>query len=253
MGSKLNFCANISFLFTEHENVVDRYEVAKKFGFRGVEMLFPYSMELDELVKAKEKAGIEQILICSYPGALGKGEFGLAAIPGRENDFITAMNLSVQYAKELNCKRIHIMSGILGKNTCKEKGLMTLENNLRKIIPLLEKNNIVGLIEPINKTTIPGYFLNDFDTAISIVKSIQSPTIRLQLDIFHLQFIHGDLTRRVKEALPITGHIQVAQAPHRHELDSPGEIDYHYVLELLRDEGYKGWIGLEYAPSGGNN
>lgn len=45
-----------------------------------------------------------------------------------------------------------------------------------------------------------------------------------------------------------TGHIQIAQVPDRHEPDTPGEIDYKYVLSLLETAGYTGYIGLEYQP-----
>ena len=49
-----------------------------------------------------------------------------------------------------------------------------------------------------------------------------------------------------------TGHIQVAQPPSRIQPNGPGEIQYEYVFSLLQELGYKGWIGLEYNPSGNN-
>lgn len=33
------------------------------------------------------------------------------------------------------------------------------------------------------------------------------------------------------------GHVQVAQAPHRHEPSHPGELNYDYVFEELRQAG----------------
>ena len=69
--------------------------------------------------------------------------------------------------------------------------------------------------------------------------------------------------------LPYVGHIQIAQVrlinnieqiehpnltclivqvPSRGEPDSPGEVDYSYVLGLLERLGYTGHIGLEYTP-----
>lgn len=39
----------------------------------------------------------------------------------------------------------------------------TYERNLRFAVNLLEKENIVGLIEPINKYVIPRYYMNSFD------------------------------------------------------------------------------------------
>lgn len=80
--------------------------------------------------------------------------------------------------------------------------------------------------------------------------------------------ICGNLTNQIRRLLPFTssnaqilsflspmdslssGHIQVAQVPHRHEPNSTGEIDYQYVFNLLNSVGYDEFIGLEYVPAG---
>ena len=46
----------------------------------------------------------------------------------------------------------------------------------------------------------------------------------------------------------IVGHIQISQAPGRNEPDLAGEINYQYVLHLLEELNYEGYIGLEYKP-----
>lgn len=43
-------------------------------------------------------------------------------------------------------------------------------------------------------------------------------------------------------------YFQIAQVPHRNEPDTPGEINYQFVLEQLTSNGYQDWIGLEYKP-----
>lgn len=35
--------------------------------------------------------------------------------------------------------------------------------NLRLAAPILERNNIIGVIEPINKYAVPGYYLSCYD------------------------------------------------------------------------------------------
>uniref|UniRef100_A0A674GKY4 Putative hydroxypyruvate isomerase n=1 Tax=Taeniopygia guttata TaxID=59729 RepID=A0A674GKY4_TAEGU len=49
---------------------------------------------------------------------------------------------------------------------------------------------------------------------------------------------------------PPLGHIQIAQVPGRHEPDSPGELNFPYIFELLESLGYTGYVGCEYAPKG---
>lgn len=70
------------------------------------------------------------------------------------------------------------------------------------------------------------------------------------LDIFHLQLIRGNISNTIKELIQFIGHVQIAQAPNRNEPNSPGEINYKYVLETLQKAGYNDWIGLEYKPLG---
>lgn len=84
--------------------------------------------------------------------------------------------------------------------------------------------------------------------AINVIDSIDSPNVKLLLDIFHLQQIRGDITHTIQDYADYIGHVQIAQVPDRNEPDTVGEINYKYVLDLLSTNGYKDWIGLEYKP-----
>lgn len=65
----LNFCANLSFMFqNETPDVLERYDMAKNFGFRGVEVAFPYDIEVRKLVEVKERCKLKQVLLNTFPG-----------------------------------------------------------------------------------------------------------------------------------------------------------------------------------------
>lgn len=64
----LKFCANISFMFAESGNLLERYQLAKKAGFRGVECAFPAGFTFDEVVAAKREANIAQVLMNTCNG-----------------------------------------------------------------------------------------------------------------------------------------------------------------------------------------
>ncbi|CAG7825303.1 unnamed protein product [Allacma fusca] len=242
----LNFSANLSFLFTEHKTYAERFQAAAAAGFKGVEINFPYTESVEDL---KNGAILDVVLMNTYPGE--GGQLGFAAIPGKEKEFADSVRAAFVYVDALQVPRLHIMSGVVqGENRaeCYE----TLEKNLRSILPDLEKRNVVGVIEPINNDTVPGYFLNNYNEALELVKKIDSPFLQLQIDIFHLQKIQGNLTKFLRAAIPVTAHIQIAQVPHRHEPPSVGEINYDYIFGLLNNElNYKNWIGLEYHPEKG--
>lgn len=59
----MKFCANLSFMFTEASSILERYALAKDAGFKAVETGFPFGCSLEQVKEAKEKAGIEQVLI----------------------------------------------------------------------------------------------------------------------------------------------------------------------------------------------
>lgn len=84
--------------------------------------------------------------------------------------------------------------------------------------------------------------------AINVIRSIGSENLKLLLDVFHLQQIKGNITHNIQDLAGYIGHVQIAQVPDRHEPDTPGEINYKYVLDLLSSNGYDDWIGLEYKP-----
>ena len=46
----------------------------------------------------------------------------------------------------------------------------------------------------------------------------------------------------------LPGHIQISQAPNRFEPSAEGEINYQYILHLLEELEYSGFVGLEYKP-----
>lgn len=197
----LRFCANITMMFTQEAPncLLDRYALAAQAGFKAVECAFPYEFTKEEVADVKKKFGLQQILINAEPGENGKG---FAAIPGKEDRFRESLIKSLEYCKALDCKKLHLMSGLTKVDQESKSAMM---NNLRSAIPLLEESGVVGLIEPINPYSVPGYFLHDFELAESIVKELNSPFLRLQLDVFHLQFLRGDLTNSINRFLPITG------------------------------------------------
>ncbi|XP_076028845.1 hydroxypyruvate isomerase-like protein Gip isoform X2 [Oratosquilla oratoria] len=246
----LRAVANLSFMFTEAGPLVARYEAARACGFKVVECAFPYVHSIEEVVEALQKSGLQQVLINSDPGDVQSGELGFAAKPGQEEKFRDSLERSIAYAKALKCGKIHVMSGKHSQE--KENSsliLSTFEANLRHAASRFEAEGLVGLIEPINPVSIPGYILNDYQTAIDLLKKVDSSHLRLQLDIFHLQMITGNVTNNIKALMPFVGHVQVAQAPHRHEPGSEGELNYDYVFKVLQEEGYTDFVGAEYVPS----
>ena len=65
----LKFCANLSFMFQyETSDLLERYRLAKNAGFKAVEVAFPYDIPKELLKEVKERTGLEQVLLNTFPG-----------------------------------------------------------------------------------------------------------------------------------------------------------------------------------------
>lgn len=241
----LKFAANLNFLFAEATTIAERIHLAHKAGFRAVEIPFPRNQE-EQVVKAKNDTGIK---IALMNVALGTDNLSLgsSSIPGAENHFRTHLNETIILAKKLQCNKIHLMAGLV-KELPLDQHLKTYEANLKYAAGILQKENMMGVIEPINKYSVPSYFMNSYELARTILDSVNSQHLRLMLDIFHLQLIRGNITHAFQDLSHLIGHIQIAQAPNRHEPDHSGELNYEYVFSLIEALNYNDWIGCEYKP-----
>jgi hydroxypyruvate isomerase len=241
------FNANLSWLFQE-KPFSDRFAAAANAGFKGIEILFPYDQPASEIRSALQANGQELVLINAPPGNFGAGERGLAALPGREKDFRQNFGEALDYAATLDCKRIHVMSGITGESI-PAQAHRTFLRNLEYALEKIENSDLSILIEPINTRDIPGYYLSTVEQADGVLQKLSHPALKIQFDWYHAQIMGGDLARRTKHYFSKIGHFQLAGVPDRAEPDR-GEVNYPYLFNLIDSLQYDGWIGCEYRPKG---
>lgn len=240
------FAANLTMLFTEVP-FLERFEKAHNAGFKAVEFLFPYVFDAQVLSQKLEQYGLEQALFNMPPGNWDAGERGFAAIPGRVNEFKDTVETALTYATALNCKKVHAMSGLIDEQFSYEKHVNTFIQNIRYAADAFAKHGIELMIEPLNNRDVPNYFVANQRVAVELIKQVDRPNVKLQLDLYHAQIMDGDLTHLIQDLALYTGHIQIASVPKRHE-PSEGEVNYPHIFNILDKSGYKGWIGCEYNP-----
>src|SRR5438067_1399649 len=98
------FAANLSMMFQEIPNFLDRFDAAAKAGFKAVEFLFPYEHTPSAIAERVEKNRLTLALFNTVPGDWNGGERGLAALPGRERQFRDGVDTAIEYAKAANCR-----------------------------------------------------------------------------------------------------------------------------------------------------
>lgn len=85
--------------------------------------------------------------------------------------------------------------------------------------------------------------------ALALVRAVDSPHLRLNLDLYHAQIGEGNLIELCRQALPWIGELQVADVPGRAQ-PGTGEINYRAIATALADMGYHGNIGMEAFARG---
>jgi hydroxypyruvate isomerase len=243
------FAANLSTLFNEHA-FLDRFAAAREAGFDAVEFLFPYAFEPEQIARRLERYGLELVLHNLPPGNWSEGDRGIACDPRRVDEFQASVELALEYARELNVKRLHCMAGIVPPRVPYERARAIYIGNLRFAAAALAPHGIELLVEPINDRDMPGYFLTGSRQAVEIIAEVGAPNLFLQYDIYHMQRMEGDLAATLRAHLPLIRHIQLADVPGRHE-PGTGEINFPFLFRLLDELGYEGWIGCEYLPAAG--
>lgn len=256
------FAANLHYLFNEHPFIA-RFAAARAAGFEAVEFQVPYDHPKEQLAAELDRYGLAMVLIDTPQGDWGKGERGLACLPGREAEFRAGVEQAIAYATALRCTTVHVIAGVLPEGFDRHAAEAVYVENLRFAAARLGEHGIVAVIEPINPgldlirggetyTTLgmKGFFLNRTQDAVRYIEAVGSPNLKLHLDFYHMQLTEGHLADTVRQCQDLIHHLQAAGVPGRHE-PSVGEINYPFLFDLLDELGYRGWVGCEYRPATG--
>jgi 2-dehydrotetronate isomerase len=241
------FAANLTMMFTEWD-FLDRFDAAAEAGFTAVEYLFPYEHTPEAIAERLSRNRLTQALFNLPPGNWAAGERGLAALPERFGDLRESVAAAIPYIAATGVKRVHLMAGNAERH--EPKVASAYRNAVTWTAERLRAEGLDLLLEPINSRNMPGYFLNDFAFAESLIRELALPNLKLQFDIYHRQVMHGDVTMALRQTMPIIGHVQVASVPSRHEPGSE-ELNDLFLFEELDRLGYDGFVGCEYSPIAG--
>ena len=227
---------------------LDRFDAAAKAGFTAVEFLFPYEHPAEADRRAAEAQRADPGAVQSAAGRLGAGEKGFAALPERFDDFKASCDTALPYAQG-DRRQAHAPDGRDRRTQRRRGGRGVSTSRWRWAAEFFAPHGLDVVLEPINPRNMPGYFLNDFGFARDLISEMKLPNLKLQFDIYHCQIIHGDVTMRLREMMPMIGHIQIASVPSRNEPDGE-ELNYPFLFDELDRLGYGGFVGCEYNPRG---
>ena len=225
--------------FNRFINLNDQILAVKNTGYKHFEFWSWWDKDLDLLERVVKEEGLIISAMCTrFISLVDKKE---------RSHYQQGLMESIEVAKRLGVKTLISQTGN-ELDFSRSKQLENLKDGLMACISILERADMMLVIEPLNITVDhPGYFLSSSDEAAELIAQINNPHIKMLFDVYHQQITEGNVTRRLEQYNNYIGHIHIADNPGRKE-PGTGELNYHYIFDSLKNTGYLGGLGLEFFP-----
>lgn len=215
-----------------------------EIGLEGIEGISP------EFYPAAKKAGLEISLVSSH---------GFAAGPvDRANHApcISKLKSSIDTAVEFGAPSVITFTGMSVKGMADKTAEQNCLDCWNQVIDYATEKKITLVLEHLNSRDDshpmkghPGYFGDDVERCVDLVKRMDSERFKLLFDVYHVQVMNGDVIRRIREFHPYIGHYHTAGNPGRCEIDDNQEINYPPVMKAILETGYKLFVAQEFIPT----
>ena len=222
------------------ENLEEKLTRIKQAGFKYIEFWDWRDKDLKVIINS----GLE---VSNFSG----NRISSLTLDNKEK-IIQEVNASIDAAKRLKCDRIMLLSDILEgdgsvkiNSTSSEKKLLHLYDNLRALVEVAKKRDIMLVIEPLNSLKDhKNYFLDNFLITLELIQSIDSEHLKILYDIYHMQIMEGNVLETLQKYHQFIGYIHIANVPYRCE-PWIGELDFKFILKEL-SKVYSGFVGFEF-------
>ena len=163
-------------------------------------------------------------------------------------EFLEQIEESVAVAKRVNAKWMTVVPGHLDLKL--DIGFQTANvvESLKYASDILEKQQLIMVLEPLNFYNHPGLFLTKIPQAYEVCKAVDSPSCKILFDIYHQQIEEGNLIPNMKMAWEEIAYFQIGDNPGRKE-PTTGEINYKNIFKYIHSRDFKGILGMEHGNS----
>ena len=112
-----------------------------------------------------------------------------------KDKFLASCKEAVEVAKRTNAKWMTTVPGNFERRLPIDIQTGNVIEGLRPGIEILEKNNLVTVLEPLSDT--PELFLRHSDQTYAICKAINSPACKILFDMYHMQKNEGNIINNI--------------------------------------------------------
>ncbi len=217
---------------------------AKEIGLKGIEGIDR------KFYPDVKKMGLEISLVGGHGFSNGPCN------PKFHDEVVAKLTEGIDVAASVGAKKVITFTGMKFEGMDREQAIKNCLDTWKEVLPHAEKNGITLVLEHLNSRDDthpmkghPGYFGDDVDFCVDLIKQIGSPNFKLLFDIYHVSIMNGDIIRRLRQHKDYIGHLHTAGNPGRCELDEHQEINYPAVMQAVMDIGYHDFVAHEFIPT----
>jgi hydroxypyruvate isomerase len=240
----MRYSACIEMLFVpETTDPVERIRLAKAAGFDAVEFWLWSNKDLDAIERVLVETGVKLAGIVAEP-------FAELTRAGDHDRFLAGLEKSRDVALRLGAGMLICQSGPLLPGIERARQHEDLVRAMQRSAEVLAGSGVKLGLEPLNdRVDHPGYYLTSTVEALDIMDAVDRREIGITYDLYH-SMVMGEVPEEVvgNRARHIV-HVHIADQPGRNQPGS-GQLDLKQPLSWFEAQGYDGFVGLEFRPTG---
>ena len=229
--------------FNDHFEAVELAHHCKEIGLVAMEGI------PREAYPEVKKLGLDISLVSSHGFAKGPCN------PDYHDEVVSKLSEAIEVAEQVNCKSVITFTGMRYDGMDEEEAGKRCVETWKEVLPQAEKAGVTLVLEHLNSRDDshpmkghPGYFGDDVDHCIDLIREVDSPNFKLLFDIYHVSVMNGDIIRRIRQYKDLIGHYHTAGNPGRAEMDETQEINYPPIMREILATGYESFVAQEFIP-----
>ena len=239
----MNLSVCLEMIFTEEPDFARRIQASADLGLPNVEMWGWRGKDLNAIERALGESGAQLVSFVSEP-------VGRLVDPATHAAFLQGVRESIPVARRFGTRHLILQSGNTLGGVPRKAQHAALLSALRAAAPIAEDAGVTLNLEPLNtRVDHAGYFLESTAEGMQLIEEVASPKVKLLYDLYHSVVMDEDPREVLRGKIDLVGHVHLADHPGRHEPGS-GEEPLETYLSWLEHQGYRGFVGLEFTPTG---